>query len=327
MSGFSSPFCLRDLILRNNIIYAPMSGCSDFPFRRISREYHEGLIFCEMVKMEPLVRGHKGTLGYLDYSDDMHPIGAQLVGSNPAIAGESAKIIEDKGFDVIDLNCGCPVDKVIRDGSGSGMLKDPQRIGDIVEQMVSAVNIPVMVKIRAGWNNEGVNIEEITRIVEDAGAVAITIHGRTRSQGYSGSVNFEWVKACKAAAKNMLVIGNGDIFDGPSAKAMFDNTGCDGILVARGMLGNPWIAEDIERYMKGGDILEHSTEERRSALARHFSYMLEYKEERKALLEMRRVGCWYFKGLPRSSEFRGALMKAETKEAVWNLIKQSCADE
>src|SRR3984893_6443256 len=178
------PFQLGALQLPSNIFCAPLAGCSDLPFRMMTTKFQPGLVYCEMVKMDALVRHDPHTYRLLDYETSMHPIGAQLCGSKPQLAGKSAKILEDLGFDVVDLNCGCPVDKVTKDGSGSGLLKNPQLIGEIISQMVASVRIPVTVKIRAGWDAQNINAEEITEIAEQAGAVAICIHGRTRSQGY-----------------------------------------------------------------------------------------------------------------------------------------------
>ena len=239
------PLVLRNKTLPSSIWYAPLAGCSDFPFRQMVAPFSPGLMFCEMVKMEALIRLDPKTFRYLDYAFHTRPIGAQLCGSNPKIAGQAAKIIENLGFDVLDLNCGCPVDKVTKDGSGSGLLKEPARIGEILQEMVAAVQIPVTLKIRAGWDESQICVEEVVQIAEQAGASAITVHGRTREQGYSGPANRDYIRRAKQAARSMIVLGNGDILDPISAVAMWEETGCDGILVARGTLGAPWIAEDI----------------------------------------------------------------------------------
>lgn len=243
MSFLKKPFQFGSAKLPNNIFYAPLAGCSDFPFRQMSARYRPGLMYCEMVKMEALVRYDQNTFHILDYEKEMHPIGGQVVGSNPKIAGQAAKIIEDLGFDVVDLNCGCPVDKVTKDGSGSGMLKTPQLIGEMLANMVAAVKIPVTVKIRAGWDEEHITAPEITKIAEEAGAQAIAIHARTRKQAYKGDANWDYIKACKQVAKKIMVIGNGDVFDADAAKRMFEYTGCDVVLVSRGTMGAPWIVE------------------------------------------------------------------------------------
>ncbi|MCC5832186.1 MAG: tRNA dihydrouridine synthase DusB [Chlamydiales bacterium] len=302
------------------IVYAPLAGCSDYPFRRMSARYLPDLMFCEMVKMEPLLRNLPGTYRMLDYTDEMRPIGGQICGSDPKLAGPAAKIIEDLGFDVVDLNCGCPVDKVTKDGSGSAMLKDPGRIGEIISNMVAAVKIPVTLKVRVGWDEKSINAEAVTQIAERAGAQTIYVHGRTREQAYRGPANWAHIKACKEAARKIKVIGNGDIFSAEAALRILDETGCDGVLVARGTMGQPWIAEDIRRALKSESPLEHSPEEYRQALLDHFTFSKQYKSEHGALIDMRRVCCWYLKDLPGVRELRKKVSHATSLDEVYELI-------
>lgn len=316
----SEPFFLGDLELPNNIFYAPLAGCSDYPFRQMSARYRPGLMYCEMVKMDALVRNDQNTFQLLDYNTDMHPIGGQLCGSKPPIAGQAAKIIEDLGFDVLDLNCGCPVDKVTKDGSGSGMLRNIERIGDVLANMVAAVKIPVTVKIRAGWDDDNIVAAEITQIAEAAGAKAITIHGRTRQQAYRGHANWDHIKACKEVARTIKVIGNGDIFDAESAERIFRETGCDAVLVARGTMGQPWVAEDIQRHLAGKAPIERSLEDCRQGLIEHFRCMRRHYPERKVTIDMRRVGCWYLKKSAGTKEFRGLISRAENLDVIEDLI-------
>lgn len=290
-----TPFQLGTLRCKSNIFYAPLAGCSDMPFRQMSNRYRPGLFFCEMVKMDALVRNDPGTYRLLDYTTDMHPIGAQLCGSKLQFAAQSARMIEELGFDALDFNCGCPVDKVTKDGSGSGMLKTPELIGDMISAMVAAVDIPVTVKIRMGWDENSLNAPLIAKIAEQAGAQAITIHGRTREQGYTGPANWNPIRLCKEATSKILIIGNGDLFDAPSAERMFCETGCDGVLVARGTMGQPWIVEDIERHLMGLPPIERTIDDVKLALHEHFGLILAYQNERQALVDMRRVGCWYLK--------------------------------
>jgi len=320
MSPLKTPFQLGEVILPNNIFYAPLAGCSDFPFRQMSAKYKPGLMYCEMVKMDALIRNDQGTFHMLDYEPSMHPIGGQLCGSKPAIAGQAARIIEELGFDVVDLNCGCPVDKITKDGSGSGMLKTPELIGDVIANMVASVKIPVTVKIRAGWSDSAINAVEITKIAENAGAKAICIHGRTREQAYRGSANWDHIKACKQAAREIKVIGNGDVFDAESAKRMFAHTGCDAVLVSRGTMGQPWIVEDIIRLLSGLDPTQRGFKECRQALYEHFLCTLNYHHDRKVAVDMRRVGCWYFKKSAGTKEFREKMSRAENPESVKDLI-------
>jgi tRNA-dihydrouridine synthase B len=318
--GFlNKKFQLGGLQLPSNILCAPLAGCSDLPFRRMTSRYRPGLVFCEMVKMEPLVRKLAGTYRLLEYEKGMHPIGAQICGSKPELAGESAKIIEDLGFDSVDLNCGCPVDKVTKDGSGSGMLKTPQKIGEMISNMVAAVKIPVTVKIRAGWDTDQINAAEITQIAEQAGAVAICIHGRTREQGYAGPANWEWIKACKAVARNILVIGNGDLFTPSSVEKMFQTTGCDGVLISRGTMGQPWIVEDVYRHLEGLPPLERNPIQ---ALLEHMDHVIQYQPEKKAVLDMRRISCWYLKNQPGASKTRESINRCDNLADVRTLILQ-----
>jgi tRNA-dihydrouridine synthase B len=321
MKYLQIPFQLGNITLPNNVFYSPLAGCSDFPFRQMCAKYRPGLIYCEMVKMDALVRYDPNTFHILDYEDGMHPIGAQLCGSKPEIAGKSAKILEDLGFDVIDLNCGCPVDKVTKDGSGSGMLKTPQRIADVLAEMVAAVKVPVTVKIRAGWDEDSIIAEDVTRLAEQAGAAAIAIHGRTRKQAYRGDANWDFIKSCKEAARTIKVIGNGDVFDADAAERMFSHTGCDAVLVSRGTMGKPWIAEDIVRHLSGLEPIERSLVDDKNALLEHYQFARQYHNDRRTVLEMRKVGCWYLKKSPGTRDFRGLISKASSLEEVRQLIE------
>jgi nifR3 family TIM-barrel protein len=316
------PFFVGSAELPNNVLYAPLAGCSDLPFRHMSRKYGPGIVYCEMVKLDALVRHDPHTYRLLDYERGMHPIGAQLVGSKPKLAATSARIVEDMGFDVIDFNCGCPVDKVTKDGSGSGMLKTPDLIGEMLCEMIAAVKIPVTVKIRTGWDEKSINAMEITRIAERAGAKAIAIHGRTREQGYKGRANWDHIRDCKQVAKNILVIGNGDVFDAPSALRMFEHTGCDAVLVSRGTMGQPWIAEDILRAMDGLPTIERTVSHFKEALFEHFELIVKYQPEKQALLDMRRVGCWYLKRFHAVKELRIQINRSASTQEVFQLLNQ-----
>lgn len=327
MSKIKKPYRFGKISLPNNIFYAPLAGCSDYPFRQMSARYQPGLMFCEMVKMDALVRNDPNTFHMLDYCAAMRPIGAQLCGSKPELAGPAAKIIEDLGFDTIDFNCGCPVDKVTKDGSGSGMMKNPELIGEILTNIVAAVNIPVTVKIRSGWDESQINAPEITQIAEQAGATAITIHGRTREQAYRGFANWDHIKACVDVANTIQVIGNGDVFDPLAAEKMFQTTGCDAILVSRGTMGTPWIVEDIIRYLEGLPPIDRSLETCREALLDHFNYALAYQSPRRAVIDMRRVGCWYFKKSSGTKSFRNLICRANDVEEVRRLISDFTLQE
>ncbi len=320
MTFLKRPFSFKDIILPSNIFCAPLAGCSDLPFRRMTARYRPGLVYCEMVKMDALVRHDPNTFRLLDYEVQMHPIGAQLCGSKPQLAGPCARIIEDLGFDVIDLNCGCPVDKVTKDGSGSGMLRNPELIGEILANMVAAVKIPVTVKIRAGWDHQSIIAEQVTQIAEQAGATAICIHGRTRSQGYQGFADWDHIRRCKAIAKEILVIGNGDVFDAAAAKRMFEETLCDAVLVSRGTMGQPWIIEDIYRCLSEEDLSERGALFYRDNLLDHLDHIAGYQHERKAAMDLRRVGCWYLKKGKGTRKLRESLNKSKSIVEIRQLI-------
>ncbi len=316
------PFFIGKAELPNKVLYAPLAGCSDLPFRQMSCRYRPGIVYCEMVKIDALIRNDQNTYRMLDYDVGMHPIGAQLCGSKPKIAAAAARIVEDLGFDVIDFNCGCPVDKVTKDGSGSGMLKTPDLIGEVISNIVAAVKVPVTVKIRAGWDDKSINAVEITRIAERAGAKAITIHGRTREQGYKGKANWDYIKECKEAARDILVIGNGDVFDAESALRMFAHTKCDAVLVSRGTMGQPWIAQDILRALDGLDPLPRSIDDLRNSLLEHFDCIVRYQPEKQSLLDMRRVGCWYLKRLVGVKELRVLLNRSASTSEVFQHLER-----
>lgn len=315
------PITFGGLELPHRIFYAPLAGCSDFPFRRISAKLGSpALMFCEMVKMDALVRNDPGTFRILDFDTSMHPIGGQICGSKLHLAGKSAKIIEELGFDSVDLNCGCPVDKVTKDGSGSGLLKNPRLIGDIVAEMSAAVKIPVTLKIRAGWNEDTIYAAEITRLAEEAGAKAICVHARTREQGYQGPAKWDWITACKEAAKTIHVIGNGDLFAPEDIIRMFTETNCDAVLVARGTLGNPWIAQDALKLAEGLEVTPRSVQECLEGLAHHFEEVITYHPARKAIVEMRKVGCWYLKKSAGTRTFREKMSRVSSVEEIRELI-------
>ncbi len=318
----NTPFKLGNVQLKNRVLYAPLAGCSDYPFRQMSSRFRPAITYCEMIKMDALIRNDSHTFRLMDFEASMHPIGAQLCGSKPKLGAPTARIAEDLGFDVIDLNCGCPVDKVTKDGSGSGMLKNPDLIGEMLSNMINAVKIPVTVKIRAGWDEQSINAPLITQIAERAGAKAITIHGRTRAQGYRGPANWDYIKACKQVAKEIQVIGNGDVFDADAALRMFAHTNCDAVLVSRGTLGRPWIVEDILRAMEGLPSIQRTPLDIRSALLDHFHLIIGYRNEKQSLLDFRRVGCWYLKQLEGVKELRIALNKSTSTAEVMQLIER-----
>lgn len=314
------PLRLKNLVVPSNIWYAPLAGCSDYPFRRLSARYKPGLMFTEMCKMEALVRRESSTFRFLDFDPSMHPIGAQLCGSNPHLAPQAGKIIEDLGFDVIDLNCGCPVDKVTKDGSGSALLKDLDRIFTILCSLVNSVSIPVTVKIRVGWDEKSLVHTQMVDIAEAAGVQALTIHGRTREQAYKGLANRDLIQEAAAKAKSIHIIGNGDTFDALSAKDFLDR-GCSGVLVARGTMGKPWIHQKIVQELTTGEPFLETPELIRSTLLEHYQEILSYETPRKALLSLRRVACWYLRDLEGAKSLRDAVNRAQSVQEVWPILE------
>ena len=318
MQKFVKPIILGNLILPSNLFYSPLAGCSDYPFRQMISHYKVGLMFCEMVKMDALIRHEPSTYHLLDFDHSMRPIGGQICGSKKELAAPCAKIIEDLGFDLIDLNCGCPVDKVTKDGSGSGMLKNPNLIGEIIANMVAVVNIPITVKVRSGWNEDTINPSLFTKIAEEAGAKAIFIHGRTREQKYRGKANWDHIRTAKKTAQSIKVVGNGDVFDAKGGIDLFNHTGCDAILISRGSLGKPWIAENIRR-------LDHSQPliipDIKQHLLDHIAYITAYQTDRKALLSIKKIGCWYLRDGKGTKSLREGLNRSKSIKEIETIIQ------
>ena len=316
------PITIKNRTFPINVFYAPLAGFSDVPFRIVSARYAPGLMFCEMVKMEALVRSDRETFRILGKTASMHPIGAQLCGSSPFLAGRAARILEDLGFDTIDLNCGCPVEKVTKDGSGSALLLKPLLIGEILSNIVAAVKIPVTVKIRAGWDEKRLVHKDLVRIAELAGASALTIHARTQTQGYTGKANRTWIQEAKMSATSIKVIGNGDIFSAHDAFSMLQETGCDGVLIARGTLGQPWIVDDCRRLENGLDF-NRSLDERKEIFLEHVRATLAYLPDEQALIDLRRVLCLYLTKSKEARPFKEALNHVSTIEEMNTLIQKA----
>ena len=320
-------FKIGNLEINNRIVLAPMAGVCNSAFRKIIKEMGIGLIYAEMVSDKALVYNSKKTENMLYMEECERPIAQQIFGSDKETFVIAAKkIYEEMRPDIIDINMGCPVPKVaLRAQAGSALLKNPEKIREIVEAVVEAVPIPVTVKIRAGWDSNSINAVEVARICEEAGASAITVHGRTRSQGYSGSVDYDIIKKVKESV-SIPVIGNGDVVDIESAKKMFA-TGVDAIMIGRGCLGNPWLIRDLVDYFeKGIDPREISYQERIEMCFHHLEYLCRLKCEKVAVLEMRSHIAWYVKGLPGSVEVKNMVFKAtsilELKEILENYLNK-----
>ena len=292
--------------IKNKLVLAPMAGICNSSFRRIVKEMGCGLIYAEMVSDKAIFYKNDKTIEMLKMTEEERPISQQIFGSDKESFVEAAKYVyENMKPDIIDINMGCPVPKVaVRAQAGSALLKNPEKVREIVTAVVSSVPIPVTVKIRSGWDHNSINAVEIAKICEEAGASAICIHGRTRSQGYSGKADLNIIKAVKEAV-SIPVIGNGDIVDCFSAKKMLDETGVDAIMVGRGALGNPWIFEEISKYLEDGTVIEKpSPIDRINMCLKHIEYLSEIKIEKLVCLEIRNHIAWYLKGLKNSNEIK-----------------------
>lgn len=307
--------------IKNRIILAPMAGITNIAFRKIIKQFGAGLVYSEMVSDKAILYGNKKTIEMLNVDESEHPISMQVFGGDLESIVEAAKYIDqNSNCDIIDINMGCPVNKVLKSDAGSKLLLYPDKIYEIVKATVEAVSKPVTVKIRIGFDFEHINCVEVAKLIEKAGASAIAIHGRTRSQMYEGKADWSWIKKVKEAV-NIPVIGNGDVRTAKDAKRMIDETGVDAVMVGRAALGNPWVVKQMVAYVEDGIELEDPTyEDRIEQCLKHAQELIEFEGERLAIREMRGHAPWYIKGIKSSSYVKNKLSKIETYQELEEIL-------
>lgn len=315
---------IKDIEIKNRIVFAPMAGVSNISYRQIIKEMGAGLIYSEMISTLGIKYNGKKTIDLINFEETERPISIQIFGSDVASFVNAAKYIEENFHpDIIDINMGCPVPKVaIKSQAGSALLKDPNKIYEIVSNVVKNISTPITVKIRSGWDNEHINAEQVAKKIEEAGASAIAIHARTRSQGYSGKADWNIIKKVKENVR-IPVIGNGDINTIYDAKRMLEETKCDAVMIGRATLGNPWFIKQCVEYIENDNIIDNPTDvEKIDMIIRHYNLLKKYTNVKTALLEIRTHALWYLKGIPGTKEIKNKICQAKTEEEFINIINE-----
>lgn len=312
------------LTLKNPIISAPMAGISDLPYRLIMKRHGAALVFTEMISANGLFFNGKMTRELLRSSSEEHPLGIQLFGEEPERLAEAAKSVEECG-ELIDLNLGCPVRKVIRSGAGSALLRDPAKVARIIGAVRRATSRPLTIKFRSGWDNDSINFLEIGRIAQEQGVDAVTLHPRTRAQMFGGEAAWEQIKRLKETL-SIPVIGSGDLFSAERIITMFAQTGCDAVMIGRGGYGNPWIIRQALALLAGHVVEPPAPGERLAVAREHFNLCLQTFGEQKTLGQMRKHLCWYVRGMDNAAGFRVAINKTRSTAAMSSLLEDFFAD-
>lgn len=308
--------------LKNRYILAPMAGVTDLPFRLLCKEQGAGLLCMEMISAKALQYKNRNTKALLQIDPREYPVSLQLFGADPDIISEQAKAIEELPFQILDINMGCPVPKVVKNGEGSAMMKNPRLVYDVVYKTVRAISKPVTVKIRKGFDEEHVNAVEIAKIIEEAGGAAVAVHGRTREQYYSGKADWDIIRQVKEAV-SIPVIGNGDVTGSLAAEQLLEETGCDGVMIGRGCQGNPWIFRELNEYEETGKVPHRpSKKEIKEMMLRHAQLQIELKGDYLGIREMRKHVAWYTKGMEGSAKLRDEINRVESYEELEKLLNE-----
>ena len=305
----------------NKIFLAPMAGVTDLAFRTVCKEYGADLVVSEMVSSRGLHYKDKKTNELLKTNEIESPLIVQLFGNEPDVMAESAKILASAGVQYLDINMGCPAPKIVKNGDGCSLMRDEILAGKVAEAVVKAVDVPVGVKFRAGWDKDSINAVSFAKIMESSGVSCVTVHGRTKDQFYSGTADYDIIRKVREAVK-IPVVANGDVVDGQSATAILEKTGCNSIMIGRGALGKPFIFKEIKNHLNGNTTTSVLSSEKKRALLRHLELMEEYKDERVGVPEMRKHFAWYLKGIPHSGKLKISAFSAKTYKEMKNLANQ-----